>query len=70
MKHKSTQIVSESKPPVVTEDAKRWNQAISDAVEVLSRVEARAARLKGAIKTFTELRDLGLPYSDKRSGEI
>jgi len=38
---------------------------------LLQRVENRAARLKGAIKTFTELRDLGQPFrAPKSAAEI
>lgn len=42
---------------------KKWDQAIKDASALLLKVESRAARLKGAIKTFTELRDLGAEFS-------
>ena len=50
-RHKSIQNVNK--------DVKKWEQAIQDAKGLLQRVENRAARLKGAIKTFEELRDHG-----------
>jgi hypothetical protein len=43
----------------VNNDVKKWEQAIQEAKELLVKVENRAARLKGAIKTFEELRDHG-----------
>lgn len=52
---------------VVNRDAKKWDQAIKDAEALLQKVEARAARLKGAIKTFTELRDYGHEFSGPES---
>jgi phage shock protein A len=48
---------------IVNYDVK-WDQAIRDAEELLQKVENRAARLKGAIKTFTELREQGQQFSD------
>jgi phage shock protein A len=53
----------------VTKDVKKWNQAIRDAEALLQKVENRAARLKGAIKTFTELRDCGQAFSGPESVE-
>ena len=53
----------------VNEDVKRWNEAINSAESLLSKVENRAARLKGAIKTFTELRDQGHKFSDSEIRE-
>jgi ABC-type transporter Mla subunit MlaD len=41
----------------VNENRKKWDHAIQDAQELLSKVENRAARLQGAIRTLTELRD-------------
>ena len=46
----------------VNGDVKKWNQAIQDANVLLEKVENRAIRLKGAIKTFTELRDQGQEF--------
>lgn len=43
----------------VNENVKRWGQAIEDAQTLLTKAENRAARLRGAIKTFEELRDCG-----------
>jgi hypothetical protein len=47
----------------VKTEFRKWNQAITEAQKLLERVENRAARLKGAIKTFTELRDHGHEFS-------
>ena len=47
----------------VNSNVKKWNEAIADAQSLLEKVESRAARLKGAIKTFEELRDLGHDFS-------
>ncbi len=47
----------------VNENVKKWDQAISDAQTLLERAENRAARLVGAIKTFTELRDANHPFT-------
>lgn len=47
----------------------KWNQAIRDASALLLRVESRAARLRGAIKTFKDLRDLGADCSAPKSAE-
>ena len=41
----------------VNRHEQKWDQAIRDAQKLLGRAEDRAARLKGAIGTFTELRD-------------
>jgi len=54
----------------VNQDVKKWNQAIQDAQALLQRAENRAARLKGAIKTFTELRDHGHEFSGSGVQEI
>jgi hypothetical protein len=51
----------------VIQDVKRWNQAICDAQIMLQKVESRAVRLKGAIKTFTELRDGGQVFNGPES---
>jgi hypothetical protein len=50
-------------------DRVKWDQVIAKAQELLERVENRAARLKGAIKTFTELRDHGHEFSGPKSAE-
>ena len=50
---------------IVNEDVKKWDQAIRDAEALLQKVENRAGRLKGAIKTFTELREQGQQFSDR-----
>ncbi len=49
----------------VNEDVKKWDRAIQDATALLQKVENRAARLKGAIKTFTELREQGQQFDDR-----
>ena len=54
---------------IVKKDKEKWNQAIQQADQLLGRVENRAARLKGAIKTFTELRDHGHEFSGPESAE-
>lgn len=54
---------------IVKKDEEKWNQAIQQAVQLLQRVENRAARLKGAIKTFAELRDRGHEFSAPESAE-
>ncbi len=43
-----------------------WDQAIADAHELLDRVERRAERIRGAIRTFKECRDAGEPYNAKQ----
>jgi hypothetical protein len=50
-------------------DKVKWDRIITDAQNLLERVENRAARLKGAIKTFTELRDHGHDFSGPKSAE-
>jgi uncharacterized membrane protein YjjP (DUF1212 family) len=55
----------------VNEDQKKWSWAITEAESLLQKVENRAARLNGAIKTFTELRDAKHSYTGPKSaGEI
>ena len=54
---------------IVKKDKEKWNQAIQQAGQLLERVESRAARLKGAIKTFTELRNHGQEFSGAESAE-
>lgn len=51
----------------VNKQVKKWDQAIEDAKALLLKVENRAARLKGAIKTFTELRDHGHEFDGPES---
>ena len=51
----------------VNMDKEKWDLAIHDARELLIRVENRAVRLKGAIKTFTELRDHGHEFNGPQS---
>lgn len=48
----------------VNKDVKKWDQAIEDAKELLGKVENRAARLRGAIATFSELRDRGHEFDE------
>ncbi len=48
-------------------EVKKWDRAITDAEELLKKVESRAARLRGAIKTFTELRDHGHEFNGPAS---
>jgi phage shock protein A len=52
---------------IANEHVKKWDQAIRDAEALLQKVESRAARLKGAIKTFTELREHGQPFNGPQS---
>jgi hypothetical protein len=47
----------------VNTDVKKWEQTIEGARALLTKVESRAARLKGAIKTFEELRDHGHEFN-------
>lgn len=51
----------------VNNDVKQWDAAIEQAQELLRKAENRAARLKGAIKTFSELRDSGQPFSEQET---
>jgi hypothetical protein len=51
----------------VNDDAKKWDWAIEEANNLLRMTENRAARLRGAIKTFTELRDSGQPWTEGQS---
>ena len=44
-----------------------WDQAIADAQELLGRVEARAGRIRGAIRPFKEARLAGEPYVQRQS---
>jgi hypothetical protein len=48
-------------------DVRKWDRAIRDAEALLQKVENRAARLKGAIKTFSELRDHGQAFNGPQS---
>lgn len=52
---------------IVNKDVNKWDQAIQDAQALLKKVENRAARLKGAIKTFSELRDHGQEFNGPES---
>jgi hypothetical protein len=52
---------------IVNEDVNKWDKAIQDAQSLLQKVENRAVRLKGAIKTFAELRDHGERFSGPES---
>ena len=47
-----------------------WDKAIQDAKELLERVEQRADRLRGVIKTFMEYRDAGEPYSGSEDSKL
>jgi hypothetical protein len=51
----------------VNQEREKWNKAIQDASELLRKVEKRAVRLRGAIKTLTESRDLGEPFSQQHA---
>jgi hypothetical protein len=53
----------------VNKDVKKWDAVISQAETLLTKAENRAARLRGAIKTFSELRDLGHEFSGPESAE-
>jgi hypothetical protein len=46
-----------------------WDDAIADAKNILDRVELRAIRLRGAIRTFREFRDSGEPYKQSSANE-
>jgi DNA polymerase IIIc chi subunit len=54
---------------IVNQNTEKWDQAISAAKELLERVENRAARLKGAIETFTDLRNQDHEFSGPESAE-
>ncbi len=45
----------------------QWDQAIEDAKELLDRVEQKATRLRGAIRTFKESKTAGEPYVQQHS---
>lgn len=47
-----------------------WDQAIRDARDLLVRVEERADRIRGAIRTFTEYRNAGEPYSNSVASRL
>ena len=49
----------------VNNNVKKWDSAIREAEAILQKVEGRAARLKGAIKTFTEMRDHGQEFDSE-----
>ena len=51
----------------VNEDVYKWESAIQEARTLLQKVESRAARLKGAIATFTELAKANHPYNGPNS---
>ena len=54
---------------IVNAEQKKWDQAIKQARCLLERVENRAARLRGAIETFTDLRDHGYEFNGPSSME-
>jgi len=47
-----------------------WDKAIQEANDILDRVERRADRLRGAIRTFKECRDAGEPYSGQSATDL
>jgi hypothetical protein len=47
-----------------------WDQAIADAQELLDRVEQKATRLRGAIRTFKESKAAGESYSTQSAGQL
>jgi phage shock protein A len=51
----------------VNDDVKKWDWAIAEAQSLLQKAESRVARLKGAVKTFTELRDRQQTYDGPAS---
>jgi hypothetical protein len=53
----------------VNDNVNKWNRAIEDAQTLLQRAENRVARLKGAIRTFTELRDCDHLFTGPESVE-
>jgi hypothetical protein len=55
-----TSVKTKSKPAF--ESTKKWETAISDATDLLRKVELRADRLRATIKGLMELRDAGEPY--------
>jgi hypothetical protein len=52
---------------IVNNNTRQWNEAIEKARLLLSKAENRAARLKGAIQTFTDLRDSGQPFDEQEA---
>jgi hypothetical protein len=49
------------------ENAKRWNQAIEDAEDTISKCERKIESMKAAIVTFKQARDEGAPYPASQS---
>ena len=49
---------------VVSVEEVGWGKAITDATELLKKVEAKARRLRVAILTFQEEKKAGVPYHD------
>jgi hypothetical protein len=43
-------------------DAKKWNQAIEDAKDTISKCQRKIESMKVAITIFEESRDEGSPY--------
>jgi hypothetical protein len=54
----------------VKQNVNSWEDAIRRSQILLERAENRAARLKGAIKTFSELRDSGQPFAEQMVGQL
>jgi hypothetical protein len=47
----------------VNKERQRWEEVIQEAKSLLQKAEERAIRLRGAINTFTELRDKGAKFN-------
>jgi hypothetical protein len=61
-------VLSKSGPAqTIGDDCQKWDLAINDAAQILAKVEARAARLRGAIKTFGEFWDMGIKWTEEAS---
>jgi hypothetical protein len=49
--------------------ANRWNQAISDAEQMIQEAKAKIARLRQSIRTFEELRNSGAPFPGESANQ-
>lgn len=50
--------------------ASGWDRAITDAQELLDRVEQKATRLRSAIRTFKESKAAGEPYAGESVQQV
>jgi len=68
-------MVCKSQAPLKNKSAQRWNQAIDDAKDTISKCERKIESMKVAIKVFEQSRDEGEAYpgvlaqSEGRSSE-